>query len=383
MATALPSTQHVSPERLPLYVEVSPLLTKNLTGIGRFAARLIEALARLTPLRLITTTPREQVRSMSLSNALRSGQEIDVSETDLPAADQDVRHWSRQLFYRPLRRHDAGLAKRCAVLYTMLRPFGRHFRRELCLLHDFTPVIMPSAHIRETREQFGSLFTRHAAFCDALVANSYSTKWDAGWLCGVPADQVVVGYPGPSLCVRAHASRTPVVRRKDVILVVSTLEPRKNCRFLFDWFLKTRVLDPNTELWWVGPTGWLFNPAACCRRFGARVKKIRFLGVISDGRLCELYRQAAFTIYPSLYEGFGFPVLDSLRHGAPVLSSLNSSLQEFAGPGVFYFDACDPSSLDDACCALMASWPITVDRDDLDGRFSWDALAQKVVSLCA
>src|SRR5262249_26877817 len=85
----------------------------------------------------------------------------------------------------------------------------------------------------------------------------------------------------------------------------------------------------------------------------------RFLGMVPDARLCELYRRAAFTIYPSLYEGFGFPVLDALRHGTPVVSSFNSSLQEFAGPGGFYFDPCDPASLDAACRELLGQWPGT------------------------
>jgi glycosyltransferase involved in cell wall biosynthesis len=104
--------------------------------------------------------------------------------------------------------------------------------------------------------------------------------------------------------------------------------------------------------------------------------------MVSDKRLCELYRQATFTIYPSLYEGFGFPVLDSLLHGAPVISSFNSSLQEFAGDGVFYFDACNSISLDAACSELIASLPLRIDRNDLHNRFSWDRLARKIISLC-
>jgi glycosyltransferase involved in cell wall biosynthesis len=369
--------------RDPLYVEVSPLLGRYLAGIGRFAARLIEALARRTPLRLINTIQGEHARNMRLSKLLRCGQEIAVSDTSLPPADFDLAKWSRQLFYRRPRPHDALLAGRCAVLYTMLRPAKRHFRRELCLLHDFTPVLMPHYHVAETCEHFGALFTKTAALCDKLVANSHSTKADASWLCRVPPEKVVVCYPGPTLCVQEHASAQPVARRKNVLLVVSTLEPRKNGPFLFQWFLNTHVLDAAAELWWVGPRGWLLDHRAGRGASEARRRKIRFLGTVSDRELCELYRVASFTIYPSLYEGFGFPVLDSLRHGTPVLSSLNSSLQEFAGPGVFHFDPCDPASLDEACRELLASGPIAVKRDELDDRFSWEAMAQKVLSLCA
>jgi glycosyltransferase involved in cell wall biosynthesis len=367
----------------PIYVEVSPLLTKHLTGIGRFAARLVEALARYRPLRLVNTIQGEHARNMGLSNALPCGTEIEVNGVGLPRADADVRGWARQLFHGRRRPHDRNLARECAILYTMLRPGERHFRRELCLLHDFTPMIMPGLHVAETRAHFGVFFTRHAALCDKLIANSRSTKADAGWLCARPADDVLVSYPGPSMCVREHAHPKPVARRKNFILVVSTLEPRKNGPFLFNWFLQTQALSPETELWWVGPRGWLLDQAPERARRSERGRHIHFLGVVSDRRLCELYRQATFTVYPSLYEGFGFPVLDSLRHGTSVVCSYNSSLQEFAGPGVFYFDACDDQSLDRACREALFAGEQANERNDLEERFSWDLMARQVIALCA
>jgi hypothetical protein len=66
-----------------------------------------------------------------------------------------------------------------------------------------------------------------------------------------------------------------------------------------------------------------------------------------------------------------------------VLCGYNSSLQEFVGPGVHYFDSCDPRSLDQACSELLANWQKPLERHDLDTVFSWDVLAQKIVSLCA
>src|SRR5262249_19038634 len=102
---------------------------------------------------------------------------------------------------------------------------------------------------------------------------------------------------------------------------------------------------------------------------------------------CRLYRQATFTVYPSLYEGFGFPVLDALRHGAPVLASCNSSLQEFAGPGIFYFDPWEVTTLDEACRELLDAMAgaktLRFERDGLDMRFSWDGMARTVLAQCA
>lgn len=361
----------------PVYVEVSALLARQLTGIARFVARLVEAMARVAPLRLVTTIHGEHARNMKLSTALLCGQEILTHPADLPPADADLDGWARTLLRRPRRAHDAALAGRSPGVYTLLRPAERHFRRELCIFYDFTPALMPWAHVPETVYHFGRFFAYTSGLCDGAVAISQSTRADARWLAAVPPEDVVVGYPGPSLCVRQHASAQPVRRRRDVVLVVSTLEPRKNGRFLFDWFQTTPVLGPDAELWWVGPNGWMCDwPRR--RRGGAR--QVRFLGMVPDARLCALYREAAFSIYPSLYEGFGFPVLDALRHGCPVACGYHSSLQEFEGAGVYYFDVGDPGTLDAACRELLAE-PAAFERPDLDDRFSWDALAHTVLSL--
>jgi glycosyltransferase involved in cell wall biosynthesis len=365
-----------------MYVEISPLLVRQMTGIGRFVARLVESLSRLTPLRLVNTIQGELADNMRLSNALPCGQEIIVPRGSLPPADGDVFRWARKLIHGPRKAHDVALARRSAAIYTMLRPPERHFRHEMAILYDFTPLVLPWAHVDETKVQFGRLFCESALSCDHMIAISQATKQDAGWMCTAPNERVVVGYPGPSLCVNRHCSQESVTRRKDVLLVVSALEPRKNGKFLLDWFLNTRALSPQCELWWVGPQGWFFQKLLKTRRRN-QGRKINFLGMVSDGALCSLYRQATMSIYPSLYEGFGFPVLDSLRHGTPVLCGYNSSLQEFDGPGVFYFDCCDPQSLDGACGEVLASRQRPLERHDLDNVFSWDVLAQKIVSLCA
>src|SRR5581483_9676353 len=97
----------------PLYLDVYPLLAKQLTGIGRFVARLVESLARLTPLRLVTTIGGKQARSVNLSATLQCGQEIPITGGELPRADGDVAGWVRQLFRRPRYRHDERQAQRC------------------------------------------------------------------------------------------------------------------------------------------------------------------------------------------------------------------------------------------------------------------------------
>ncbi len=377
-------TTAASRTRDPIYMEVSPLLNRSLlTGVGRFAGRLVEALAKRAPLRLVNTIQGDHARSMRLANVLPAGYEMAVTAADLPPADHDVARWARRLTKRPLRRHDPGRAGDAAAVFSMLRPAERHFRREVGVFYDFTAVLLPWAHVVETREHFGRLFTATAPLFDGVVAISRSTKADARWLCTLPNDRITVSYPGPSLCVHAHAHDAPVERGRNIILVVSTLEPRKNAQFLLHWYLNTDALPDDAELWWVGPRGWLTSSGNELKGKRARSERVKFLGVVSDAELCALYRRAAFTIYPSLYEGFGFPVLDSLLHGTPVLCSFNSSLEEFDCPGVCYFDGCDPESLDAAYGELREQPSPLIDVQALRERFSWDGMARTVLRLCA
>ncbi len=187
---------------------------------------------------------------------------------------------------------------------------------------------------------------------------------------------------GPVCCANGHLTARHTNRRSHVILVVAALEPRKNGPFVLDWFLRSQALPADWELWWVGPKAWWAN-AEHLRELESKQgnRRVRFLGMVPDGRLCELYREATFTIYPSLYEGFGFPVLDSLLHGTPVLCSFNSSLQEFRCPGVHYFDPGAPDSLDDAWREASAHPRMLVDETTLRQRYSWDRLAERVLDL--
>src|SRR5262245_56868616 len=129
--------------RTPLFLEASPLLPRHLTGMGRFVARLIEALIQHTPLRLVCTIQAHDARRMRQSTELVCGQEIQIHRGDLPGADDDIEGWVRQVLRRRVVRHNAALAGRSAGVYTWLRPAQRHFQREINILYDFTPLVLP------------------------------------------------------------------------------------------------------------------------------------------------------------------------------------------------------------------------------------------------
>ncbi len=343
----------------PVYFDANPLSDRHLTGIGRYAARLALAMAR-----------HRRVRFFTQGRVIEPPAGLDWSQ------DQDLGAWAKRLVAgkkSPLGEPESG----SIGVWPMLRPIERSFDREVSILHDLTPLLLPGTHKAITRSHFQGLCSKAVGSSDVAIAVSHSTASDASYLAAIDPSRIVTAHSGPSLCVDRHLESKPVARRADLGLVVSTLEPRKNPEFLAEWFHSTAALPPRAELLWVGSIGWITSKRDL-KRFERRAgsdRRIRFLGVVSDRQLCRLYRAAGYSVYPSLYEGFGFPVLDSLRHGTPVLASGNSSIREFDSEGLHLFDPADPATLDDAY-RTMRLGPAEVDRGVLDRLYSWDNVAR-------
>jgi glycosyltransferase involved in cell wall biosynthesis len=346
-----------------VFVDAGPFSYSRLTGLSRYTARLTLALAAQVPIRFFS-----------------EGQELLVSTGLSWARDQDLEKWSRKVWRSPRKPLDE-IPSNSLGLYCTTRPIERIFPFEVSVLHDFSPYTVPHTHLESTREQFGAFFAKALNSSDAAIAVSHSTRADASWLCSMDQDRIVVAHSGPSLCVGGHGHARKVRRRSNVGLVVSTLEPRKNARFLLDWFIESKALPDDAELWWVGPLGWLTSRREL-KKLQSTGRKIRFLGYVKkDSGLCKLYQMAGWSIYPSLYEGFGFPVLDALRHGTPVLASGNSSIREFESPGLHFFDPCDASTVDDAWRDLESEGPVEIPRTPLDRLYSWENVARTLLEL--
>lgn len=343
-----------------VFVDAGPFSYSRLTGLSRYTARLTLALASRVPIRFFS-----------------EGEEL-LAPADLDwSTDQDLARWSRRI-WRSRRKPLAAGPEGSVGLYTTLRPARRNFPFEVSVLHDFSPYTVPRTHLESTRRAFGGFFAGTLLASDLAIAVSHSTKSDAAWLSPMDPGRIVVAHSGPSLCVDRHEHQGPARRRPEVGLVVSTLEPRKNARFLFEWFQSSTALPDEAELWWVGPLGWMTSRREL-KKLSGTGRRIRFLGVVSDRALCKLYRTAGWSIYPSLYEGFGFPVLDALRHGTPVLASGNSSIREFESPGLHLFDPCDASTVDDAWRALRAEGPAEIPRGPLERLYSWGNVARTLL----
>ena len=282
--------------------------------------------------------------------------------------------------WRGQRRPLGTLPANCIGLFSPARPRQRIFPYEVSIIYDFCPMVVPWAFEDVARDVWVKWLTEDILASDVVLSISQSTKADAGRFSSLDPERIVVAPPGPSLCVETHRHGGPVARSDRIGLVVSTIEPRKNANFLFDWFQQTRLLPREMELWWVGKLGWMTSHAELQRMANpGGGRRFRFLGNVSDERLCRLYQRASWSIYPSVYEGFGFPILDSLRHGTPVLASCTSSMGEFDNPGIFFFDPQDPATVDRAWQRLEAARPVTIPKTQLDDIYSWDLLVRALL----
>lgn len=170
-------------------------------------------------------------------------------------------------------------------------------------------------------------------------------------------DKVVVTYPGikkssiRELSDKAQSSNMSEIKNKfgiseKYILFVGTLQPRKNVVRLIEAFARIlkEAKDKNLELVLVGKRGWLYEEILEAPKKFNIEENVKILEFVNDEDLQLLYKNAICFVLPSLYEGFGLPVLEAMVNGCPVITSNVSSLPEAGGDAALYFD---PKNVDD------------------------------------
>ncbi len=138
------------------------------------------------------------------------------------------------------------------------------------------------------------------------------------------------------------------------ILFVGTREPRKNLRRLIEAFALLSDNDPGVKLVIVGASGWLTSDLAPLVQSHGLSNRIVFMGYVPDDDLPHWYQAATVFCYPSLYEGFGLPVLEAMACGVPVVTSRTSSLPEVTGDAALLADPTDVRGLASALQSVLA-----------------------------
>jgi glycosyltransferase involved in cell wall biosynthesis len=227
-------------------------------------------------------------------------------------------------------------------------------------VHDLAVLRRPEAFNRWTRSYSRAVVPRVVRAADRVIAVSEFTRREVVELLGVPEGRirVVPNAVGPEFVPEGAAAGG------EFVLAVATFEPRKNLVRLADAARRAGV-----ELRVVGAPGW-----GAVELDGNGVVR---LGRVPDDELARLYRGALCVAYPSLYEGFGLPVLEAMACGAPVVTSAAGATEEVAGGAAVLVDPLDPDSIAAGIAEAIGR------RDELSrlGReraaaFSWDGSAR-------
>ena len=194
-------------------------------------------------------------------------------------------------------------------------------------IYDMTCRLMPELHTAANIQADESLAKNVLARADRLIAISENSRQDAVRLLGLDAERIEVIYPGvPEVYFGAQARPA----EQPYVLYLGTIEPRKNVDTLLDAWSGFR-LRGDFDLVIAGASGW--SGEKTMARLASRPPGVRYLGYVPEDELPGLMAGASAFIYPSLYEGFGFPVAQAMAAGVPVITSNTSCLPEVAGEG--------------------------------------------------
>lgn len=212
-----------------------------------------------------------------------------------------------------------------------------------------------------------------------VITVSEHTKTDVEELYNSASDNITAIYPGiPEQPIPAGVKSVPA----RYFLSVATIEPRKNIDTLLDAFVRVREEYSDIELIVAGGAGWKSSQSI------QRMKKqegVQYIGYITAEQKQHLYENALGFVYPSVYEGFGFPPVEAQRAGTPVLVGQHSSLPEVLGDSAVYIDVLDSDSMYRGMSAVASDQEfrhamVTKGEKNVQ-RFSWEHAARQVYAV--
>jgi glycosyltransferase involved in cell wall biosynthesis len=252
-------------------------------------------------------------------------------------------------------------------------------RRRVITIHDLTYKRFPELLQKETLENLERQMAREIAIADAIICVSESTRRDLLHFYRVDPGRAVTVHSG----LGAPAASEPVEGLPErYILFVSTIEPRKNLETLLDAYERLRSSRSyEGSLVVVGKVGW--KAESMVRRL--RGEGIVHLDYLRASQLATVYERAEVFAFPSIYEGFGFPLLEAMARGIPSVSARSSSLPEIGGDAALYFD---PSDVEGLVSQLDRAIHDRQLRDDLAARgrtraagFRWAIAAEETLAV--
>ena len=256
-------------------------------------------------------------------------------------------------------------------------------------VHDLAFLIFPDHFTRKDKFLLNFHTKRAIKMADKIIAPSEATKKDIIKFYGVNRDKIEVIWhgvtpPSPPLSEGENSKFN-----YPYILFVGSIQPRKNIAGLIEAFeLVKKSRDealPRLYLVVCGGRGWMADKIYKRAKESEFSSDIVFTGSVSNKERDELYKNALIFVFPSLYEGFGLPVLEAMNYGVPCVVGNNSSLSEIAGENALLVNANDSADIAEKINLLISDSEL---RKDLSQRgienakrFSWNKAAEKMLEV--
>jgi len=360
-------------QKLRIGFDIRPFY-EPLTGVGWYLYHLLHELARHDDVEIV------------LFGDARVTDEGPKLHADLPSNAKlcvfDLRGQGKSRLARPLTAaaYVAWMAlEHCDVIfganYFLPRLMGAVARRRVITIHDLTYKRFPELLQKETLQNLDRQMMREIALADAVICVSESTRRDLLQFYQVDPRRVHTIRSG----IAPLPEPLPVPGLpKRYILFVSTIEPRKNLAVLLDAFEQLRG-EYDGSLVVAGRLGWKAEDIA--RRL--QQTGIVHLDYLPPAQLATVYRNADVFVFPSIYEGFGFPLLEAMAQGVPSIAARSSSLPEVGGDAALYFDPLSALELADALRRVLGDENLRRDLiargRDRAAQFRWDVAARQTL----
>jgi len=367
---------------MTIYVDVSSAVHAK-AGIGRYAGSLARALVAREPDRFAlfynrtgSTLPPEGLESVP-ARTVRAG-------------------------YKPWRMA-VWMGQLAGIGYNWLVPGAELFHATEHLLpplrdvptvltvHDMIFKLFPEHQKRLNYWYLNATMPLYCRRADAIITVSESSKRDMVAHYGLAPDRVIVIYEAaaPEFVPATPDAQDEVRSRYGLpvryLIHVGTIEPRKNLTRLVEALERLREDGLTIPLVVVGGKGWLYGEFFRRLEQSDVCDSVIFPGYVPSADLPAIYSAASVAVVPSVYEGFGLPVLEAMACGTPVVSSHSSSLPEMGGEAARYFDPYDVEAMADAISDVWLDGQLQGEMRERGltqaAKFSWERAAEETWSV--
>lgn len=280
------------------------------------------------------------------------------------------------------------------VFFNFIVPPGVH-GRTIAFVHDMAYQAFPDTVRKKTRHYLEGSMEKSCQRADKIIVISEFTRMELQKYLSVPEDKIEVIPLGVDRS-RFH----PFYSGREIedakarygiasayLLYIGTIEPRKNIeRLLRAYALLKMKTKQVPELVLAGKKGWLYQDIFRTVEELGLADCVRFTGYVADGDLPRLLCGAQAFVFPSVYEGFGLPILEAMACGVPVVTSDTASMPETAGDAAVLADPTDPGSICDAMLMLLQD---AEQRHKLSEaglkrarRYTWEKAADRFLEVC-